>query len=193
MTYGISLLSVVPFCQQNMLVITNIALCQPLPSKNSLSKPVFPLRKARSTLSLTTDTRKKKPSFAPVQLSAYKPSQLLVHFPRISPFITLWDCVFRAFIQHNTHLEPHSKPSGKIKRSFHLKFLLWRCSPVTCHCWLSPAKADSSLWAWRRALKCELHKAGRLRAADNLFMQDPGPEGSWNSQQAVMNLSLSVN
>lgn len=133
-----------------------------------------------------------KTLLAPVQLSAYKPSQLLVHFPRISPFITLWDCAFRAFIQHNTHLEPHSKPSGKIKRSFHLK-LLWRCSPVTCHCWLSPAKADSPLWAWRRALKCELHKAGRLRAAGNLFMQDPGPEGSWNSQQAVMNLSLCVN
>lgn len=42
-------------------------------------------------------------------------------------------------------------------------------------------------------MECDLYKAGRLRAAANSFMQDPGPEGSRNSQQAVINLSSCVN
>lgn len=87
--YNISLPSAVPFlpaehssrCQHN-------TLCQRSPNKNRSPKPVFPLR-TRTTLSLTTDTRKKTPPSPQTQLSAYKPSQFFVlfFFSQTIPFL----------------------------------------------------------------------------------------------------------
>lgn len=74
---NIFLPSEVLFCQQNFLITANIILCQSLPNKNWLPKPVLPLR-TRTTLSA-----EKNPPSPQMQLLAYKPSWFFVLFPRI--------------------------------------------------------------------------------------------------------------
>lgn len=167
--YNISLPSAVPFlpaehssrCQHN-------TLCQRSPNKNRSPKPVFPLR-TRTTLSLTTDTRKKILLRPKRSCRLTNPASSLFFFffffsPDYSFLATLSGCSFRAVIQCSTRPGPLPKPSWEIKkpnRFFHLK-LLWRCSSVICHRRLRSAQADFSLFASRRSPNHALHKAGRV-------------------------------